>query len=36
MDTIKQNWPKIAVGTAVGALTAYILYRLLSGNKVVA
>ena len=30
MDNIKQNWPKLAVGTAVGAITLFVLYKLLS------
>lgn len=29
MDQVKQNLPKVAIATAIGAVTAFILYQLL-------
>jgi hypothetical protein len=33
MENAKQNLPKIVIGTAVGALTLFVLYKLLNRGK---
>ena len=34
MEKVKENFPKIVIGTAIGALSAYIMYKLVQRQGV--